>query len=234
MKDTVMKSLMISSMLIFSYSTFGADIKYKEDSDISLTGPAKVYEHSNVELLSNTSAGGNSAVADVMTNGTSLQYAALLLNVGAGLKNIFIKVQQQEGSGNFSHAACYTGNNGPSFGLGFFRLAHPFSKGNLKAIRIGSTVNIFVQNAVDASGTPVSDQSYICNNAPDPEGNKIGIAGYQGYASIDNFGNGQTILDTFFYSGPLGKNGSWSDINPGMSSNWNHSKGGSQARSVWN
>ncbi len=66
---------------------------------------------------------GSFAEADVAVNGTTSQYSALLLNYGAGANNLFIKVQEQNGSGKFHDAACYTGNNGTAFGLGYFASA---------------------------------------------------------------------------------------------------------------
>jgi fumarate hydratase class II len=87
---------------------------------------------------------GNYAEADIATNGTALQYTGLLLNYGAGATNLFIKVQQQNSSGLFEYGACYTGNNGPAFGLGFFPLTSSFSTAHMTVTRVGNDVTIAV------------------------------------------------------------------------------------------
>ncbi|MGI0118736.1 hypothetical protein [Zooshikella sp. RANM57] len=205
----------------------------RDNVDMTLEGTSPVYQANFADLAWNGMSTGDYAAADVMVNGADLQYTGVLLNVGAGSSNIFIKVQHQNGSGNFHYAGCYTGNNGPSFGLGFFALTRPFAKGHLEARRSSSAISIFITNAVDAGGNPVADQSYVCTGAPKPEGDRIGVHGYRGRALIDNFSNGYTILDPFFFNGSLASSGNWIDINPGMTADWNNAKGGPSARSVW-
>ncbi len=127
---------------------------------------------------------GDTAEMDLADNGTSLQYAALLLNYGAGSTNLFLKVQNQSGGTQFGHAACYTGNNSTSFGLGFFALSSPFSTAHMKATRSGTTVTIEFTNI---DGGALADQTYVCTGAPAAEGTGVGIAGYAGLARMDNF-----------------------------------------------
>ena len=127
---------------------------------------------------------GNAAEADVAVNGTSLEYVGLLLNYGAGVSNLFIKVQQQSASGQFSHAGCYTGNNGGPFGLGFFSLTSPFSTAHMRVVRQGDEVTLEFTNV---DGGAQADQVYVCTGAPPAEGNGIGILGYNGIALLDNF-----------------------------------------------
>ncbi|HOC42236.1 MAG TPA: hypothetical protein PKJ99_04375 [Thermoanaerobaculales bacterium] len=131
-------------------------------------------------------AAGDTAEVDIATNGTALQYAGLLLNYGAGATNLFLKVQEQSSTGQFSNAACYTGNNGGAFGLGFFTLTSPFATAHMEATRSGSDVTIVFSN-VDGGAQP--DQTYVCTGAPAPEGTGIGIIGYDGIARMDNFGS---------------------------------------------
>ncbi len=128
---------------------------------------------------------GNFAEADIADNGTALQYTGLLLNYGAGNSNLFLKVQNQSGGNQFGNAACYTGNNGAGFGLGFFALSSPFSTAHMSATRVGNDVTIEFTN-VDGGAQP--DQTYVCSGAPAPEGTGIGIVGYVGIARLDNFG----------------------------------------------
>ena len=129
---------------------------------------------------------GNFAEADIAVNGTSLQYTGLLLNYGAGVNNLFLKVQEQSPyAGQFTHAACYTGNNGTGFGLGFFALSSPFATAHMAATRVGNDVTIDFTN-IDGGAQP--PQTYVCTGAPAPEGTGIGIMGYAGIARLDNFG----------------------------------------------
>jgi hypothetical protein len=146
---------------------------------------------------------GNAAEADIAVAGTALQYTGLLLNYGAGVSNIFLKVQQQSPyAGQFTHAACYTGNSsgGSSFGLGFFALTSPFSTAHMKATRAGDTVTIVFSN-VDGGAQP--SQTYVCNGAPPAEGNGIGILGFSGIARLDNFGMPGRCDSTLWNNGPL-------------------------------
>jgi|GEM_PF-1179273 len=128
---------------------------------------------------------GNAAEADIEAVGTALQYTGLLLNYGAGSSNLFLKVQNQSGSNQFRHAGCYTGNNGPPFGLGFFALSSPFTTAHMRATRVGNDVTLSFTN-IDGGAQP--DQTYVCSGAPAPEGTGIGILGYAGFARLDNFG----------------------------------------------
>jgi len=143
---------------------------------------------------------GDAAEVDVAVNGTSLQFVGLLLNYGAGVNNVFLKVQQQTPyPGQFTHAACYVGDNGGAdFGLGFFTLDAPFSTAHMRATRVGDDVTILFTN-VDNGAQP--DQVYVCTGAPPREGTGTGILGYGGIAHMDNFGvptqapaNGQGLL----------------------------------------
>ncbi|RJP46856.1 MAG: IPTL-CTERM sorting domain-containing protein [Desulfobacteraceae bacterium] len=128
---------------------------------------------------------GNVAEADVAVNGTDLQYTGLLLNYGAGVSNLFLKVQSQSGDGRFSHVAFYTGNNGDGFGLGFTELTSPFSTAHMKATRVGDVVTI---EFTDIDGGAQPPQTYVSPGAPPAEGTGIGIVGYVGIARLDNFG----------------------------------------------
>jgi len=129
---------------------------------------------------------GNVAEIDVACVSTALDYQGLLLDYGAGATNLFLKVQNQsEGQLLFSHAACYTGNNGTGFGLGFFALSSFFATAHMKATRVGNDVTIEFTN-IDGGAQP--PQTYVCSGAPAPEGTGIGILGYTGLDRVDNFG----------------------------------------------
>jgi hypothetical protein len=144
---------------------------------------------------------GNSAEADVATVGTSVQYTGLLLNYGAGVSNLFIKVQQQSPNlGQFTNAACYTGNNGSAFGLGIFALTSPFSTAHMKATRAGDTVTIVFSN-IDGGVQP--SQTYVCSGAPIPEGTGVGIVGYNATARLDNFSLPSQCNTELYDNGPI-------------------------------
>lgn len=128
---------------------------------------------------------GDAAEMDVAVFSTSLDYQGLLLNYGAGATNIFIKVQNQAGGMQFGHAACYTGNNGAAFGLGFFALSSPFGSAHMAVTRVGDDVTISFTNI---DGGAQSPQTYVCSGAPPREGTGIGINGYAGLDRVDNFG----------------------------------------------
>lgn len=134
---------------------------------------------------------GDTAEMDVADNGTALQYAALLLNHGAGSSNLFLKVQNQSGGNQFGHAACYTGNNGAGFGAGFFALTSPFSTAHMRATRSGTTVTIEFTNI---DGGAQANQTYVCSGAPPAEGTGVGIGGYAGIARMDNFAVDGVVL----------------------------------------
>ena len=163
---------------------------------------------------------GDSAEMDVAAVGTDIQYAALVLDYGAGVSNLFLKVQQQNSTGAFNFAACYTGNNNTSnpFGLGFFALTSSFVTAHMKAMRIGDSVTLKFTN-IDGGSQP--DQVYTCNGAPAREGTGIGIAGLNNVSRMDNFGvdTGKVYLTSL----EIGNNlfaaydpslGSWTALNP--------------------
>jgi hypothetical protein len=160
---------------------------------------------------------GDSAEMDVAAVGTDVQYAALVLNYGAGVSNLFLKVQQQNSTGAFNFAACYTGNNEGAFGLGFFALTSSFVTAHMKAMRIGDSVTLKFTN-IDGGSQP--DQVYTCNGAPAREGTGIGIAGLNNVSRMDNFGvdTGKVYLTSL----EIGNNlfaaydpslGSWTELN---------------------
>jgi hypothetical protein len=138
---------------------------------------------------------GNMAEIDLVVLSTELDYQGVLLNYGAGNSNLFLKVQNQSGGQLlFSHAACYTGNNGTGFGLGFFALSSPFATAHMKATRVGNDVTIEFTN-IDGGAQP--PQTYVCSGAPAPEGTGIGILGYSGLDRLDNFGGPGEVQELF-------------------------------------
>ncbi len=172
--------------------------------------------------------GENSLEADIAIQpGGSLQYSALVLNYGAGVSNIFIKVQDNNADGLFDHGACYKGNDDtPSFGLGFFSLSSTFSNAHMQ-IRVDSARNVFIYLTKLDGGTGA--QTYICSGAPAFEGDAVGMGSYGG-GRIDNLSVPPAIpvsQEKFDrQDGPLGSN--WF-IRNGSISIRNHSASSSSA-----
>ena len=115
-------------------------------------------------------------------NGTGLQYAALVLAYADLSNNLFLKIQGSGGS--FTDAACYYGNNGSSFGLGFFSLDLPFAKVHMAVTLVGTTVTMTF-SSIDGGA---AIQTYVCGGAPVSGG--IGIGGFATRARLDNFSTG--------------------------------------------
>ena len=147
-------------------------------SDMSATG--------NSEALT-TYKGVNSNIveADVRSNAanTGLEYVGIVLGYKDIDNNLFIKVQNQDSDTQFEKGACYIGNNGHDFGLGFFSLDHPFTNAHMRVQLIGNVAYITFSNI---DGGP-STQTYTCTGAPNTGGNGVGIVGFAGISHVDNF-----------------------------------------------
>ncbi len=155
-----------------------------------------------------TFVGGSGAVleADVASNGaTGTDYVALVLDYADTSNDLFLKVQTQNRAGTFNTAGCYIGNNGNSpgnsFGLGFFSLSTPFATAHMRVELVGTDVTMTFTNIDGGAGT----QTYTCTGAPTTGGTGIGMAGYAGTASLDNFaGAGAASAAAIPAAGSLG------------------------------
>lgn len=125
----------------------------------------------------------NVVEADVQSVGTGLEYVGIDMGYADINNNLFLKVQNQDGDDRFEWGACYVGNGGRGFGLGFFPLSSPFTKAHMRAELNGNTVTITFENIDGGSGT----QTYVCSGAPATGGNGVGIVGYASASKIDNF-----------------------------------------------
>jgi len=129
---------------------------------------------------------GTALEADVATNGTAnTDFVGLVLDYADEANNLFLKVQTQNAAGTFNTAGCYVGNNGTSgqFGLNFFNLSSTFATAHMRVERVGTTVTLTFTNIDGGSGT----QTYVCTGAPATGGTGIGMGGFDGVASLDNF-----------------------------------------------
>lgn len=127
---------------------------------------------------------GNILQADVQAVGSSLQYTGLILAYEDTDNCLFVKVQQQDGGGQFEHAAFYLGSaSWGGTGAGFFDLDSPFSTAHMTVELNGSTVTLTFSNIDGGAET----QTYTAYDFPGTAGNSIGICGYNDIARIDNF-----------------------------------------------
>lgn len=143
----------------------------------------------NNALATHNSATGDSVEADLAIDPAGgLQYAALTLNYGGGNTSIFVKVQNQGGGAEFDTFYCYIGNNGSggSFGVDG-SLVESFSSAHM-AVSVDGSRDVTI-NLTNIDGGAVTDQQYICTNAPAAEGPGVGIGVYGvNLVRIDNFG----------------------------------------------
>jgi hypothetical protein len=226
----------VCAILVFGIMAFTSlTTTAQETGDATLTAPLLRYLPTAADLSYNApQAAGDVAEIDIAAVGTALQYTGVVLNGDGANPNathLFLKVQSQSANGLFSHTACYTGNNGGSFGLGFITLTQQFSTAHMRASRSGSTVTIAFTNV---NGGTLPDQTYVCTGAPAPAGDKIGVVGFTNSTSTaDNFSDGATVLDTFSFVGALASSGNWTDAAPGMNANGSKAIGGPAAISFF-
>lgn len=121
--------------------------------------------------------------------GTDTSYVALVLEHADLSNSLFFKVQRNGGPSVFDYAACYYGNNGSSWGLGFFALSAPFQSARMTVwVDENRDATIHFSEIDGGAGT----QTYVCTAAPESGGAGTGIAGYQSgdTATLDDFGAG--------------------------------------------
>jgi hypothetical protein len=141
---------------------------------------------SGVGIATYNGVTANALEADVRSNTTNLQYVGLVLGYADLGNNLFMKVQQQGAyDGRFTNAAFYYGNNGSG---NFFNLDSPFTSAHMRVELSGTTATMTFSDIDGGSGSQT--YSYTYGSVP---GTGIGILGFQGYATLDNFAadNGQ-------------------------------------------
>jgi hypothetical protein len=122
------------------------------------------------------SGGATQAAAKVVLNGTDLQYGAVAVGDVATGNNIFVKIQQQNGSGMFEYGGFYVGNNS---GVLFFSLDAPMaSPATLTASLNGSVATMTIKSS---SGTQSYQYDYGTGF-----GTGGGLGTY-GAVSLDNY-----------------------------------------------
>ncbi len=185
-----------------------------------------VTQGGNAFIMGNTAAGTSTAMvtyvgdcgggiqtveADVMVIGTATTYCALVLN-SDGQDNLYIKLQQQEGTGQFDrvgfyHAVNINGWPGQIGGLAFFTIdaADRFSSAHMKVILYpDGIVRLLITNRNTGGGL----LEYQRGGWTVRSGNDSGIGLWYTTGFLDNFAvNGVSICDDFNRAdGALGPN----------------------------
>lgn len=125
------------------------------------------------------------ASVDIFCPGTSLNYVAL--RTGVGTDELFIKVQAQTSTGNFSHIGFYHRTGANSFsawagGTGFLTIpaGQEFQKGRLTTyFKPGNTDTIYLDVDTDFNGVP--EWTYTSPGVDNIKANLglgVGIGGY--------------------------------------------------------
>ena len=140
-------------------------------------------ESSSLAVFTNVT--GDQVEGDIAINPSGgLNFAAFLLNYGAGVSNLYIKFQNQNADPAFEWIGCYLGDNGSggSFGLGFVPLIAPVLSAHVKIwVDQARTVTVLLTRINGDTGM----QLYTCTGAPPAEGELVGIGSYNG-SRIDN------------------------------------------------
>lgn len=155
--------------------------------------------------------------ADVAITGTSNGNSGLVLN-DDGTDRLFIKVQQQTGSGKYDSVGFYhtsgpTGTwPGITGGAGFFLLpaAQQFSNAHMRVtVDNNGTVRLILTNINGVAGDFLE---YSRGGWTILGGLGIGFGGWTGNSSVDNISSGGSLICDNFNrpNGPLGAN--WSTI----------------------
>lgn len=121
--------------------------------------------------------------ADIAYVGPGVQYAGLVLDYLDVANNIFVKVQ---GQGTFTDIGCYYGNNGGGWagGPGFFSLSAPVASAHL-TVTLEADRDVQIELSAIDGGT--GTQSYTCAAAPVTGGTGVGMSGFAGAATVDDF-----------------------------------------------
>jgi hypothetical protein len=145
MKKTYVIFIGISLILLSGVSVFAFSDDFNR-SDSTNLGPNWTQQVGSIGISGNqasSSAGGDNYATvngfsgnylstkitmDVFDQNTGLAYDALVFGIAGTSQSIFVKVQDQGGSGNFNYYAFYYGNNG---GGAFTSLNTPFQSGRL-------------------------------------------------------------------------------------------------------
>lgn len=152
--------------------------------DFGISGGAAV--GANFGLATHNTASGDATVAvdvayDVDAGG--VQYAGVVLDYLDPASNIFVKIQDNHQSGVFQTIFCYVGNNGSGGSFGMLTVSEMTSARMSVAIDDSRNVQIVLSEIDGGPGT----ESHTCAGAPVTGGTGVGIVGFNGRASVDDF-----------------------------------------------
>ncbi|MBV9569781.1 MAG: hypothetical protein JO056_00885 [Alphaproteobacteria bacterium] len=161
----------------------------KDDFDRASLGSKWVVPYGNLYINNNQlqgdtgslgyhkkSSGDSTVIATAYTNGSDLEYAAVAVGDIAGGTNAFVKLQAQDGTGNFTNGAFYTGNNGSGY---FFVLDSPVPSPAIMTVSVCGTVATL--KIKSAAGSQKYSYDYGAS-----VGTGGGLGTY-GNASLDNY-----------------------------------------------
>jgi hypothetical protein len=113
-----------------------------------------------------------SATVDVAVFGKGVAYGAITIGDAASGKNVFMKIQTQNGEGTFDTAAFYTGNNGNGY---FFGVDLPPTN----KIRMTGSMSgtVATMTFTDTEGNVLASYSYDYGWAPKKAGIGLGTDG---------------------------------------------------------
>ncbi len=237
---------------IFNMDNFG--VAYPGDAlcdpfNRAALGPDWVNLAGNATIVGNAYNGTNNSVtlyrgpcrpvadvhANIATNGTLSGYAALVANYD-GANNLYIKVQQQGGSGAFDNIGFYQGVNGGGWpgitgGPAFFAI-DPADQFRIALARVTLDETGVVRLILSDTATNSGVLEYQRGGWQILNGRCLGMGGWQNNASMDNFGSGGMVLDDFNRpNGPLGPD--WNVTNGTGQVLNNEARGGGLSRSIY-
>ena len=116
-----------------------------------------------------------SATVDVAVYGKNIAYGAITIGDAATGRNVFMKIQTQNGEGTFDTAAFYTGNNGGGY---FFAVdLPPTNKVRMTGSMSGTVATM---TFTDTEGNVLATYSYDYGRAPKKAGIGLGTWGNVG------------------------------------------------------
>lgn len=138
-------------------------------------------------LATYNGATGLSASVDLAYGGTQTAYAGVVLDYLDVANNLFIKLQNNGGGPGLDRVYCYRGNNGGggTWDTTSFPLSVEATSATLTATLDPTTRDVTVVVSAINGGAGV--ETFTCPNAPVTGGTGVGIVGYAGLTSIDNF-----------------------------------------------
>jgi hypothetical protein len=152
--------------------------------DIGIQAHRAFNANSDFALATLNGVKSNSACVDVYAHGSRVDYVAIDLGYKDLSNNIFIKVQDNNSSGDFDTAFAYRGNN--SFSpLVTHDIKHltPFTKAEIYVTWKGSAVKLEISTKFNQK----AQQTYVFRNVQTAGlGKKVGLGIFNG-ASADNF-----------------------------------------------